>query len=360
MLQQTRVDTVVPYYQRFLERFPRVESLAEAPLETVLSEWSGLGYYRRARMLHAAAKVVVERHGGRFPRTADVLRSLPGVGRYTAGAIASIAWGEKTPLVDGNVARVMARLYALEEDPTRGAGHANVWSIAHSLVPDDAPGDFNQALMELGATVCTPRVPRCRDCPLFAVCRARQRGLENELPRIAAKERPVERSLAALVVRTSSGVLLARRHEGGLFGGLWEPPAVGLDPAAADGAETAPKPRRTRAPKRALLGRGQQAELGEILSGVDSTLANAFHNLLGVTPTGLTDRGSVVHVLSHRRFTVRVVEGTLSARDARAARLADTTTYDTLRIVGQSDLERLPQSTMMRRVLAAADGRALK
>ncbi len=332
MLQQTRVDTVVPYYARFLTRFPTVERLAEAPLEGVLSEWSGLGYYRRARMMHAAAKAVVEDHGAKFPRTAEELRTLPGVGRYTAGAIASIAWGERAAVVDGNVARVIARLHAITEDPTRGPGNAKVWAIAEATVPADAPGDFNQALMELGATICTPRAPRCPTCPLRTRCVARAQGLEDELPRIAPKAPPERRALSAMVARTSTGVLLARRASTGLFAGLWEPPSIERMVGAAG--------KRSRA--RPTTGGGESIERG------------AFRDLLGVEPRELTPCGRIVHVLSHRRLEVLVVRGTLSTVEAKRAALADHATYDALRLVGVRELPSLPTSTLTQRILATA------
>lgn len=335
MLQQTRVDTVVPYYARFLARFPNVERLAEAPLEGVLAEWSGLGYYRRARMMHAAAKAVVEDHGAQFPRTAEELRTLPGVGRYTAGAIASIAWGERAAVVDGNVARVIARLHAITEDPTRGPGHAKVWAIVEAMVPADAPGDFNQALMELGATICTPRAPGCPTCPLRTRCAARAQGLEEDLPRVASKAPPERRALAAMVARTSNGVLLARRASGGLFAGLWEPPSI---ERVADAAGKGSRARVTNGggPVREPIERG------------------AFRDLLGVEPRELTPCGSIVHILSHRRLEVLVVRGALSTVEAKRAALADHTTYDALRLVGVRELPSLPTSTLTQRILATA------
>ena len=160
MLQQTRVETVVPYYERFVARWPDVSSLAQADVEEVLAMWSGLGYYRRARVMHRAAREVTERFGAEFPRDLDGLRALPGVGAYTAAAVASIAAGVRAPLVDGNVARVLSRLVGIDDDPKTAAGRARTWAEAERLVPADRPGRFNQALMELGATVCLPREPR--------------------------------------------------------------------------------------------------------------------------------------------------------------------------------------------------------
>ena len=227
MLQQTRVAVVVPYWQRWMARFPTPAALAAAELDDVLSAWSGLGYYRRARNLHRGAREVVARYRGRLPDNAGELRSLPGIGRYTAGAIASMAFDRREPLVDGNVARVLARLFAVEEDVKRPAGQARIWQLAGELVPADAPGDFNQGLMELGATVCTPAAPRCSDCPLATRCAARAAGRERELPRLSARPRDADKPIlaaAAAWVERGGRVLLAQRAPEGLFGGLWELP----------------------------------------------------------------------------------------------------------------------------------------
>jgi A/G-specific adenine glycosylase len=227
MLQQTRVETVKAYYVAVLDRFPRVSDLAAAPAAEVLGAWAGLGYYRRARALHAAAREVVERYGGTVPASSADLRTLSGVGPYTAGAVASIGFGERVAAVDGNVARVLSRLYALEEPigTTRALG--KLAPFADALVPPDRPGDHNQAMMELGATVCTPRAPACPVCPIADFCEARRAGRENELPIVTKKRAaPVVKMTAAVAVdRGGSGrVLLARRPYDGLFGGMWEPP----------------------------------------------------------------------------------------------------------------------------------------
>jgi A/G-specific adenine glycosylase len=226
MLQQTRVDTVVPYFRRWLEKFPDVDALAGAPLDDVLKAWEGLGYYSRARTLHRAAGVVRERYGGRVPSDPDELRELPGVGEYTAGAVASIAFGVRTPAVDGNVRRVRSRLHDLEDPrPSR------IRELAAELVPAERAGDFNQALMELGATVCTPRSPSCDTCPVAAWCRARERGTQELRPRPRSAGRiPVEAVRTAVVVRGDDALLLVRRPAVGLLAGLWEFPG---DPGAA-------------------------------------------------------------------------------------------------------------------------------
>ncbi len=223
MLQQTRVDTVVPYWERWLERFPTVGALAEAELDDVLKQWEGLGYYSRARNLHSAARVVRERHAGVVPGEPDELRRLPGVGEYTAGAVASIAFGVPEPAVDGNVRRVLSRLYDLEAPTAR-----ELRELAAALIPADRPGDFNQALMELGATLCSPRSPDCDRCPLADRCAARRLGVQEQRPRPTRRKAIPEEGVRTLVLtRPDGSLLLVRRPPDGLLGGLWEFPAMG-------------------------------------------------------------------------------------------------------------------------------------
>ncbi len=233
MLQQTRVETVVPYYRRWLDRFPDVARLADAPADDVLKHWEGLGYYSRARNLHRAALLVRERHGGELPSDPEALRALPGFGEYTAGAVASIAFGRRLPAVDGNVRRVLARVHDVPA-PTA----AWLRRTAAALVPADRPGDYNQALMELGATVCLPRAPRCDACPLTALCLARARGTAAERP--ARKRRPPVPSVeldTAVVFDEGGRLLQVRSPEGGLLAGLWGFPAA--ERAAGEAASAA-------------------------------------------------------------------------------------------------------------------------
>jgi len=259
MLQQTRVATVVPYYERFLAALPTIAALAEAPLERVLELRSGLGYYRRARMLHRGARDVAEKLGGELPREPHELEAISGIGRYTAGAIASIAFDVAAPIVDGNVARVLSRFDALDADPASPAGKRALWARAAALASGESPGDLNQALMELGATVCTPKRPACGACPIRGACRARARGVQEELPRLAPRKSPRAVALRALVVEHRGAILLGRRCEAALYGGLWEPPLF-------EPAREVPAPRGELAP-----------------------------------------RGSFVHVLSHRRLEIDVL-----------------------------------------------------
>ncbi|MFQ5784035.1 MAG: A/G-specific adenine glycosylase [Alphaproteobacteria bacterium] len=226
MLQQTTTATVAPYFRAFLERWPRVEALAAADLDDVLHAWQGLGYYARARNLHRCARAVTDDHGGRFPASPEALERLPGIGRYTAAAIAAIAFdAPATAVVDGNVERVMARLFAVEE-PLPGA-KPRLRELAEALTPVRRPGDYAQAVMDLGATVCTPRNPRCDPCPWAAACRGRARGVAAELPRRAPRRvRPLRRGVAFWAVRGDGAVLLRRRPENGLLGGMIELPST--------------------------------------------------------------------------------------------------------------------------------------
>jgi len=225
MLQQTTVATVGAYFDRFVARFPTVEGLAKASLDDVLHAWQGLGYYARARNLHACARTVMTLHGGVFPDDVEGLRALPGIGAYTAPAIAAIAFDRKAAAVDGNVERVVARLFAVEM-PLPGA-KPELRRLTEILVPDRRAGDFAQAMMDLGAAVCTPRAPKCILCPLQASCRARALGLAEMLPRRRARmERPTRRGVAFWAVRPDGSVLLRRRPEHGLLGGMIEVPST--------------------------------------------------------------------------------------------------------------------------------------
>ena len=226
MLQQTRVDTVIGYYERFLARFPNVTALADAPLDAVLSLWSGLGYYARARNLHRAARHIRDEHGGVFPSDPEAVRALPGVGDYTAGAILSIAFGRPEPLVDGNVVRVLARVHGLPGHTKDAALKRTCWEIAGGLVPRRRPGDFNQALMELGATVCTPSSPRCDACPVRDGCAARAGGDPEATPAPPPRAKRPHRRVDCALVERGGAVLLVRRPEEGLLGGLWELPSA--------------------------------------------------------------------------------------------------------------------------------------
>ncbi|MCU1277814.1 MAG: A/G-specific adenine glycosylase [bacterium] len=317
MLQQTRVETVTPYFTRWMGRFPTVTALAQAPLDDVLSHWAGLGYYARARNLHAAARDVVVGYGGLFPSTAAGLRALRGVGEYTAGAIASIAFGEAAPIVDGNVVRVLARVDALDGAADDGALKKRVWQRAGELVRADGggdAGDFNQAMMELGATVCTPASPGCSRCPLVATCRARAAGAVEEYPAPKTKKPPRAVDAVAVLVERDGKLLLVRRPPSGLWGGLWEPPWQPV--AARDGERTLDAATATRVAKRCT---------GLALSNIQAI-------------------ARFDHVLTHRRMRFHV----FAARGRGRVKLAG---YDAARWLPRADTLDVGVAAWTRRIL---------
>ena len=274
MLQQTQSDTVKPYYHRFLKRFPTVRQLARARLDTVLKLWEGLGYYSRARNLHLAAKRIVRDFAGRFPRTKQDLLTLPGVGLYTAGAIASIAFNQDEPVVDGNVMRVLCRLFRIREDPHSGKVRKNLWDLAESLLPSGRAGFFNQALMELGATVCLPRSPQCGVCPLGRICSAKEHGEQQKLP-VRVRQKPLPRhKVVVAVIHKNGRILIDKRKPNGLLGGLWEFP-------------------------------GGKVKKGESLK---TTLTREVREELGVTVRILRPLATVQHSYSHFSVTLHAFE----------------------------------------------------
>ena len=315
MLQQTRVETVIPYYERFLARFPDVAALATADQDDVTALWAGLGYYSRARNLHRAARVVMERHGGQLPDDVDALRELPGVGRYTAGALASIAFDKPAPIVDGNVARVLARLFAMDGDVRSPAVQDRLWSEAQALARGEDPGSLNQGLMELGATVCTPRAPRCAACPWARHCTARAQGRAEELP-VRSRPTSVRRidAVAGFLVRRDR-VLAVQRPQRGLLGGLWELPGGELCAGEA--------------PARAL--------------------ARALRDGLGLAVTAPEPLGTIEHAFTHRLLRVHVYRGAVDAGRVRRAG------WDAHRWVSRSALAALPLGGPTRKALALQD-----
>ncbi len=302
MLQQTRVETVIPDYERFLERFPTLRALAVADEQDVLREWAGLGYYARARHLKLAAEHVLHEHGGKLPDDAAALRALPGIGRYTSGAIRSIAFDEPAAIVDANVRRVIARLTA---EPA--LSEADTWAKAEELVPDNAPGRFNQALMELGATLCTPRNPDCPTCPLRRNCRAPSSGDPERYPAPKPKRPPREVTLTAGIVQRTNKLLMLRRPPSGILGGLWEVPTV-----EGTSVDILVDELRART--------GLRTQPGDLL-------------------------GTIHHGLSHRAFTLELftlplLPGRLRPGLSNEARWCTTTTLGTL-----------PLSTLTKKVL---------
>jgi A/G-specific adenine glycosylase len=305
MLQQTRVDAVIPYYERFVARFPDLRALATADEDDVLKQWAGLGYYSRARNLKRAAEIVVREHGGALPRDADSLRALPGIGPYTVGAIRSIAFRDPAPIVDGNVTRVLARLTATARPDPR-----DLWSMAAELVPAERPDLFNQALMELGALVCTPRAPRCTDCPLTRTCAARRAGDPESYPAPRKRPRPRQvQALAGLLERDPPrAVLLFRRPARGLLAGMWELPTTeGTDPAA---------------------------------------LIAHVRERTGLTTCPGAELGRLRHVFTHRELTLRLL------RLHRAGPTPRTTPSDDARWFRPAELLDLALSSLARKSLA--------
>jgi A/G-specific adenine glycosylase len=267
-----------------MRRFPDLDALAGAPIDEVLHAWAGLGYYRRARFLHAAARVVVREHGGRVPEDPDRFGALPGVGRYTTGAVLSICHDQPLPVLDGNVARVLSRLEALPLAVKRPADARTLWARAAALVPRRAPGDWNQALMELGAIVCTPRAPRCDVCPVGRWCRARLLGRVDEFP--PTPDRPAIRHVRrAVALIERDGRLLMTRRRGALLDGLWEPPGIEL-----------------------AAGRAARPALARSLAA------------LGVRALLVATGDTVRHAITHRRIVAEVWSGTLAAAAPRASR----------------------------------------
>jgi A/G-specific adenine glycosylase len=315
MLQQTRVDTVIPYYERFLARFPSVFALADAEPDEVAQLWSGLGYYSRARNLHAAARVIARDHGGELPRDVEVLRELPGIGRYTAGAVASIAFDRPAPIVDGNVARVLARLLDLRDDVSSPAVQKRLWEEAGSLADGPKPGELNQALMELGALICTPRAPKCLLCPLREECRAHAAGDPEALPvkKRAAAPKPIA-GVAGVITRGEK-LLAVRRPPEGLLGGLWDLPGDEL------GADESPH----------------------------AALERAVREKLGLALAGLAKLGALKHQFTHRTLALQVFRA--EAKPGRIARRE----YDAHRWVGRAAFAQLGLSAVARKALALHD-----
>lgn len=224
MLQQTRVEAVIPYFERWMARFPTVQALAQASQQDVLHTWEGLGYYSRARSLHKAAQVIVKEYNGQLPPNPEILRKLPGIGHYTAAAIASIAFGLNIPTLDGNLRRVFSRLFDVQTPADSPAGERLLLDLAAAHLPDGLAGDYNQALMDLGALICLPKKPQCPSCPLSALCLAYRRGVQAERPVLKPRTVGPHYVVTAGIIRRDGCALLAQRPQHGLLGGLWEFP----------------------------------------------------------------------------------------------------------------------------------------
>jgi A/G-specific adenine glycosylase len=230
MLQQTRVETVIPYFEHWMRRFPTINSLALASQQDVLAAWEGLGYYGRARNLHRAAQLVQNTMGGKLPADRQALQKLPGIGRYTSGAIASIAFGLDEPTLDGNIRRVLARLFNVEIPAQSPGGERVLWKLAADHLPISRAGDYNQALMDLGAVICLPRLPECLHCPLADFCQARQLGVQEQRPVSLPKPILPNHTVSAAVILRDGKVLIAQRPVNGLLGGMWEFPGGKMEP----------------------------------------------------------------------------------------------------------------------------------
>lgn len=313
MLQQTRVETVIPYWQRFLERFPDVQSLAEASQEDVYAAWTGLGYYSRARNLQAAARQIVDDHAGRLPDDAAALRGLRGIGPYTAGAVASIAFDRPAAIVDGNVVRVLSRLRGLREDVGRRPVLDRIWAWSETLVAaGPRPGDFNQAMMELGATTCLPKAPLCLACPVRSHCEAAAAGDAERLPKKAGRKKALEITGVAVWIERRGRVLVVQRPDNGLMANLWELPG---GPVAAK-------------------------------SPTPDDVAGCVRASTGLEISGLEPQGHVTHLFTHRRLTLHV---------QRAGKVEGRVRLDGLqahRWLAPSALAGLPQAGPMRKALA--------
>jgi len=288
MLQQTRVDTVIPYYQRFITLFPTATALADAPEEKVLKAWEGLGYYSRARNLQVAVREVTERYDGQVPASFVAMTALKGVGSYTAGAVLSIAYNLPLPAVDGNVLRVFSRLFFITEEIAKPSVRRHVEELARSAIPEGRAADFNQAVMELGALVCTPRTPQCVACPLQDHCEALKRGRQADLPVKRAKTGPREEAFVVLLIKDEDRIAIRQRAAKGLLAGLWELPLVSVIDARADFAD------------------------------VSVAAGPGIGALLATEPKNWTDAGVYTHVFSHIHWTLRLfIADSESARDCR-------------------------------------------
>jgi len=241
MLQQTRVETVIPYFEKWMRLFPDIQALGQASEHDVLNAWEGLGYYSRARNLHRAAKLVLDQYSGEIPRDLDELRKLPGIGRYTLGAIASMAFGMDVSALDGNIKRVYARIFDIEEPVDSASGEKLLWELADKYLPKGHAGDYNQALMDLGATICVPKNPRCLICPVMKLCKARQNGTQDQRPVMKPKKEVPHYVNAAGVIIEKRRVLLAQRPAQGLLASMWEFPNGRVDGDPAKGLAKALK-----------------------------------------------------------------------------------------------------------------------
>jgi A/G-specific adenine glycosylase len=316
MLQQTQVATVIPFFERFVRSFPRVAALAQADLHEVLCHWEGLGYYRRARDLHRTARIIDAEHHGSIPDSPELLRSMPGLGPYTVGAILSQAFDRRVPILEANSLRVLCRLLGVQEDPRKGTVRRALWNAAATLLPVKEVGQFNQAMMELGALVCTPTSPECPACPLARHCWARLNNLQEKVPFRAKEAAPVPVREVALVLRRGSEVLLAQRPLAGRWASLWEFPHTAL----------APDETHAEAGSRLLAELGLEADLGD--------------NII-----------TLKHAVTRFRITLVCLEARYRRGRCRTAFYAQS------KWLSPTQLHRFPVSSPQRRLAAVVDGR---
>ena len=310
MLQQTRVETVLPYFQCWMVQFPSIFALASASEQDVLKAWEGLGYYSRARSLHKAARQVAQEYGGSLPSDPTLLISLPGIGPYTAAAIASIAFGMDEAVVDGNVKRVLARVLNYRAPVNTPAAEKELRAIARSLLPQGKAGDYNQALMDLGATICTPRSPACGRCPVTSLCAAFQDSLQDQLPVNTEKPAIPHYRVTAAILRRGGCVLIARRPANGLLGGMWEFPGGKVEPGETDAA----------------------------------ALARELQEELGISVTVGDQLGTYHHAYTHFRVTLHACFASADGQEPQALEASE------LRWVGQDELERFPMGKIDRMI----------
>ena len=313
MLQQTQVATVIGYYERFLAAFPNVAALAAAEETQVLRLWEGLGYYRRARQLHAAAKKIVAEHGGEFPRSYEAVRALPGIGRYTAGAILSIGLDQRLPILEANTIRVLSRLIALTDDPRTTRSQARLWSVAEEILPAEQCGAFNQALMELGSELCTPKTPNCAACPVAAYCAAKIQGRTAEIPLAAKKTNYTDLIETAVVVRRASKFLIRQCQPGERWAGLWDFPRF----ASPSASHESWLPAATK----------------------------HLHNWLGIKVEPVSQLATTKHSVTRFRITLHV----LDARWIAGCQTSDNSS-DQVRWVTRTELHDLPLSVTGRKI----------
>jgi A/G-specific adenine glycosylase len=310
MLQQTRVETVIPYFERWMQCFPSIKTLANASMQEVLAVWEGLGYYGRARNLYKAAQVVVKEYQGRLPQEVQLLRKLPGVGRYTAAAIASIAFGQDEPTLDGNIRRVLARYFNVSEDARSNTGVSIFWSLAAQYLPKGHGGEYNQALMDLGAIICTPKSPDCAACPIETGCQARMLGIQEERPVLLPRPAIPHYVVTAAVISREGNVLIACRPLHGLLGGMWEFPG------------------------------GKQQE-GEDLT---QCLAREIREELGVEIAVCDQVGVYRHAYTHFKVTLYAFRCTLIGGELRPIQVAE------VRWVTTDELSRYPMGKIDRQI----------